>query len=351
MGKKLSDIFQKVRKKMDNKTTRILIETMIKKSIHDMDDSPKRSVRNLVDMALQFSKGRFQKYFFKIAQTMLTKQDSSYYPLIQDVVSHVDFKHLITLGMNIGYNSCTVGAGKIREIEAKCGYNIPWSVILEINAEINEDMKTLYHKRIQEGESMGIHTWLIFCDCVPSILNTLCKSFPDSAFLIFCPPKVLSEDFIEEMSSNKNMMFVLQYSEQIEFCCQRLRAYHLPYSFYYVYHEKDFPFIESGELFNDAEQHHPIFTVLLGDSTLSLTQKKHVYYQIKDFRDSQNYQTIPWELTFDHCHIDSIISDDPCTVVFDKYGNLHTLKKQYHEKKTNLFHQTLETIFSAVLLK
>ena len=92
---------------MENSASRIIIETIVKKTIREIKDSPRRSIRNLVDMGLRFSNGRFQKMFFLAAQTMLQNQNSAYYRLIEDTVSNVNQQNLITFGMNVGYNSCT----------------------------------------------------------------------------------------------------------------------------------------------------------------------------------------------------------------------------------------------------
>ena len=56
----------------------ILIETIVRKAIRDIRDSPKRNTRNLVDMALNFSEGRFQSRFFETAQSMLQDENSAY---------------------------------------------------------------------------------------------------------------------------------------------------------------------------------------------------------------------------------------------------------------------------------
>lgn len=104
---------------MENNTSRIIIETIVKRTLKNIKDAPDRSIRNLIDMALHFSGGRFQRNFFEIAQTMLENENSPYYGLIEDVVTHIDDKSLLRFGMNVGYNSCTIGAKKIREIEKK----------------------------------------------------------------------------------------------------------------------------------------------------------------------------------------------------------------------------------------
>lgn len=51
---------------MEKSTSRIIIETIVKKALRDIKDSPERSIRNLVDMALHFSDGRFQRNFLKL---------------------------------------------------------------------------------------------------------------------------------------------------------------------------------------------------------------------------------------------------------------------------------------------
>ncbi len=49
---------------MDNTVTRIAIEMVVKKTLREITDSPERSTRNLVDMGLHFSNGRFHRIFF-----------------------------------------------------------------------------------------------------------------------------------------------------------------------------------------------------------------------------------------------------------------------------------------------
>ena len=110
---------------MENSMSRILIETTVRQTLKGLQDDPKRSIRNVVDMALHFSDGRFQSRFFRTAQTMLEHEDSAYYALVEDAANHIDPEHLVTFGMNLGYNSCTWGAQRIRTNEAQLGFNIP----------------------------------------------------------------------------------------------------------------------------------------------------------------------------------------------------------------------------------
>ena len=93
---------------------RILVEGTIRRTLKSMKESPERTIRNLVDLGLNFSNGRFQTRFLKAAQEMLHNQKSAYYSLVKHVAASVDHDLLTTFGVNLGYNSCTLGAKRIR---------------------------------------------------------------------------------------------------------------------------------------------------------------------------------------------------------------------------------------------
>ena len=81
----------------------MLIESVVRRTVQKLHDSPEREIRNLIDLGLSFADGRFQRKFLKASQKMLRNEKSAYYPLIKDVVSHVDEERLVTFGMNLGY--------------------------------------------------------------------------------------------------------------------------------------------------------------------------------------------------------------------------------------------------------
>ena len=65
---------------MEANVSRALIETIIRRTLSDVHEDSERRIRNLVDLALLVSKGRFQKRFFVIAQRMLENEQSPYMP-------------------------------------------------------------------------------------------------------------------------------------------------------------------------------------------------------------------------------------------------------------------------------
>ena len=105
--------------------SRALIETVVRKMLREAKDAPERSIRNLVDMALYFSDGRYQRNFFTVAQEMLRNEQSAYYPLLRDLLAHVDEERLLDFGMALGYQGFVRGAKTIRAAEAEFACHVP----------------------------------------------------------------------------------------------------------------------------------------------------------------------------------------------------------------------------------
>ena len=70
--------------------TRLMIDTAVSRGIRDMSDNPKRSIRKLADLGKQFSTGRFQREIIDIIQGLLENDNSPYYSLIEDFLTHTD---------------------------------------------------------------------------------------------------------------------------------------------------------------------------------------------------------------------------------------------------------------------
>ncbi|MCC8162196.1 MAG: hypothetical protein LIO86_03255 [Lachnospiraceae bacterium] len=171
---------------MADSMSRILIETIVRRTLKDLKDSPERSVRNLVDMALNSSEGRFQRSFFTVAETMLKNEKSAYYDVIKDVVANVETERILQFGMNLGYNSCTEGAEKIRKKEAACGFNIPWTISLNIDMEKVTENPESYDTVLSQGKKLGVYTWMLHAHGLLQEVLPLMRRHTDCAFVLFC---------------------------------------------------------------------------------------------------------------------------------------------------------------------
>lgn len=336
---------------MKSNLSRTLIETVVRNTLKDMREDPDRNVRKLVDMALQFSDGRFQQEFFSIAQTMLQNENSPYYKIIHHVLSHTEQERLLTFGMNLGYNSCTFGARKIRENEQVFGCNIPWIVPLQINEKMSSAHQTRYQQLISEGELLGIFSWILYSQKPSEELLSLIKDHPDSVFFLFLESEKCSSSFLDKACELHNLMFIIRFEERNTWLCCELQNQGALYSVFTTYSEKNVDSILNGDLFYCSQQWNPILTILIAEPGCPDDIRRSVYQRTEQIHTEQQYATIPWELHYSNLRIDQIISDDTCSTYFDQEGNLCQWDGSISEHHLNIFRQNLITIFSEAFLK
>lgn len=301
---------------MQSTMTRSLIETLVRSKLNSLMAAPERTVRNLVDMALHFSTGRFQKHFFEIAQNILNDDNSPYYQLIHHMVAHVDTERLFTFGMNIGYNSFTYGAKIIRKIENEANFNIPWSITLELGKNLP------IHQLINEGKAIGIYTWhLISSGHLEDILPII-EMNRDCAFFIYCKPEELKEKILDIYSNNYHVMFVVEYDETNLEIYSELQRRKFLYSSYLCYDEKMIPSIINDDSLCSINETNSLFVILFADCSTPLASQHMVFEYTQNSIKTPHYKTLPFEFMHDNEKIDSIISEDACNVWFDSNGTL-----------------------------
>ena len=303
---------------MEQSVNRIMVNTIVKKAIHDLKSDPERTVRNLVDMALKFADSRFQKEFYSGAQSLLANENSAYYALVKDTIAQVNEETLLTFSMNLGYNGLYEGSRKIRQTDQ---YRIPWAVSLAV---VEGKLFDQHHRTIEQGEKMGIHCWHLFSDSGIFECMTLAERHPDSSFVIFCSAGEISGNVLDFADDIRNIAIMVPFDSDADVACDMLRISGILYGLYYTYTEKDLAAIESGELLHDMEQLHPTFSVLQPQFPCQQELRNRVHNWITKARLDQKFKTIPWELYGDMLLIDGVISDQPVWVGFDEYGQLHT---------------------------
>ena len=330
---------------MKNNTSRIIIETMVRKAIRDIKESPKRSMRNLVDMALNFSDGRFQQRFFSVTQAMLKNENSPYYELAQNVVNHVDTDRLVRFGVNLGYNSCTRGAKVIRKIEEKQGFQIPWMLTLHLDTANWQTRVERYQSIIGQGEELGIYTWQLFADRHPECALSLVAEHPDSAFIVYCCYNEVTEQFLDEFCELDNLMLAVRYEEGAEELCRTLRERGMLYSVYYAYSAEDTVPILSDDLFYGIEELSPTFAALVPAVNCPMETRTAVSAHIRKLREEQRFPMLPWEAISDCLMVDGIISGDACVMAFDVDGYLHRCESGDEKTEQCLFEADLQELF------
>ena len=319
----------------------ILVKTLVKKAIHVLKTDPERTVRNLVDMALQFSDSRFQQQFFSTAGKLLSDEHSGYYSLAKDTLTRIDEEALLTVSMNLGYNGLFCGSKYIRQHEVEDCYNIPWTVTLTVSGGQNPERN---HEIIRQGQRFGIHTWQLFSDhCFGECLS-LAAAYPNSAFICFCSSGEIDRTILEQATDAKNIMILVAYDADADVTCSVLREGGSAFGLYYPYGTEDIPAIESGALIRDMEQLYPAVCVLYPKMPCKSEYTERVYRWVKSARLEQTFRTIVWELYADALLVDEVISEDPCWVGFDAQGQLYNHKGSCENPNWNIYRQDLPEI-------
>lgn len=333
---------------MKKDMNRMLIETIVRATLDKIKDSPERETRNLVDLGLEFSRGRFQKRFLQTTQKMLHNQKSAYYSLVKNVAGSVDHDILTTFGINLGYNGCTKGARVIREVEAEHGFNVPWSLTIVINEEKLTKEPDFYPSVLRQGVSLGIHTFLLFITGDSERVISLMQTQPECAFVLFLRGHQVSGSFIDKMKGTKNSMTLVYVNKDMPDACQKLREAKLLYGVYERYAEQDKERILSGEWLNTVLSAKPTFAVLRADYPCTAETKESIYDYVISVRDKQKYPLILMDLKNDVLAIDRIISEEECIVGFDGDGSLRTYDGLANEERFNIFSHSLEDILRAI---
>ena len=332
---------------MKKDMTKILVEATIRRTLKNIQESPARATRNLVDLGLQFSNGRFQTRLLAQAQKMLQNQKSAYYGLVKELVDTVDHDIITAFGVNLGYNSCMKGAGLIREIEAEKGFNIPWTLNLAINGEKLEAEPDFYPSLLRQGRALGIYTYLLFAAGDPDQLLPMIQKEPDCAFVLFLRGRQISPDFIEKMKTVKNVMLSVYTDGDMADACGRLREAGLLYAVHQCYGEQARENIVNGKWLRTAVSAHPSFAFLRADVSCPRGIQEEIYQYVTAVRDGQQYPLILMDIRQDTLMIDQVISDGECLAGFEEDGSLRTHEGVLREERYNIFHHPLEEILQA----
>ena len=327
---------------------RMLIETAIRRALQGMETSPERSIRNLIDLGLNFSQGELQQKLLHTAKDMLRDQNSAYYTLLKDTLVHVDMEKLITLGMALGYNSCTKGAAAIRQLEAQQGFNIPWLLSMAVNCASLPDRTDDYAQILAQGTELGIYTYAFFPDGDPAPLLPHLRAQRSCAFFLLLPSGQLTEKLTEELKQLDNVLTAVQADQDAPAACARLRAEKLPFAVWRRYGQADQADILSGRWLEDLLPGHPLFALLLPEVGCPAKTRSAVCAYLHTLRVAQKTPVIPMELLQDGLMIDEIISDNGCLVGFDQAGELYTHDGPCPHSGVNLFRTPLEDILRRV---
>ena len=107
-----------------NIVSKTLAESYIRKQIKALKQDPAQTIHTLTKQLLEKPDSPLEKYLLHITPEKLQDTQSGYYQLFHDILPKINTEHLVTLAMNIGYNS--LFASKIHSYTPQKHCNAFW---------------------------------------------------------------------------------------------------------------------------------------------------------------------------------------------------------------------------------
>ena len=304
--------------------TRAIIETAVDRGIRDITNDPKRSLRRLADMGKQYSTGRFQKLSFSHITNLLRNDDSPYYKMLEDFLATVDHEAIKTFGLNTGYDSWTYGARVMRSASEKCGFLLPWAVLIHYDPSSGKLSTPDIDRLICRLNPFGVNTFVILKehgDTPDPSLIELFKKHRECSFFLFLNDNIISmTEAADSLNTGNTVISVNIASDNADTVCKALKSIHALYVIHYEY--------ASTEVarFEDAEYVDRWLTY--GSAFIFLFQKNGSRGLAGDFakntRMDQDYPILIWDVYSDMQRVESMIYDTDSSFIFevDPDGNV-----------------------------
>ena len=198
---------------MKKSITRAIIDATVDRGLREIYEDPRRSIRKLADLGKQYNKGRFTQDVYSIFQDLLRNDDSPYYTAIEHLLQNTDRKNLKDFGINMGYNSFTIGGKKIRTLQETEGLNVPWGLLIRLNSMKKTGMTPQdLLPIIAQGKKLGIYTYLIRLEGSLSYFEDLLKVFityDDCSFIFVLPDEEISPSMSQYIGECSNVLYFL----------------------------------------------------------------------------------------------------------------------------------------------
>jgi len=308
---------------MDNQPViKAAIQSAVSKGIRDIRRDPNRSIRKLVDLGMQFGKGRNQKSFFTDTQSVLKNSNSVYYALVTSLIRNVDPQTLETFGINIGYMSWTMGAKMIRAYEKERGVNVPWAILLRCNMPAAKPLDL--SRLVAEGQALGIFAYFLFVgsqtERLADMLATVAQCHT-CAFFLMAEDAATNARLAELDMALPNAMFLPrggapEYPDTADTLCRKKRIFSLncEYSAANADWLLSEPFLKSV-----VERDYP-FLILTPADTCDPETRARVGAEVIALRAAGRYPLYPIDLYADVQRVDHIISDESCMLMLGADG-------------------------------
>ena len=299
----------------DVKLQRMLLEAAVDQGIREIERDLHRSVRRLVDLGKRFSRGRFQSQIFTLFQGLLANENSPYYELIRRLVREVDHETLKTVGVNVGFESWTNGAKRIRETEKARGVSVPWTRIFHM-APGDADGSGLqaYERSVEADMALGIHTFLLQQEGgmgENAASTAWMRRYPQCVFVYYLRDARMTEEGVEAFAQTHNaVLSIPAQSADAAALARRLAAHRCLYGAHWRYARAE-DALDEEALRRLLELRCPL-AFFIAEDCCRQSDREAVAHFALEARTQQRYPMILMDLYEDTRYVNRIISGPNC---------------------------------------
>jgi len=316
------------------KIAKSVIKTTLSTALRAIEKDPKRSTRDLVEKGLAFSNSRFQAGFFNMISSMLINNDSEYYTLTENISKEVNNEYIYKFGMNIGYNSCVIGAKKIRKIKIEDDIDVPWLIAINYSSKEKFGVKRL-KSLLDESRSLGIYFYPIIIESNDvNDLIAIFEKYDDCSFALLIKDNCIDETYIENIEKYKNVGTVLNKNvENFTEICEKIKNKKILYATYLTYDENT---IFDDKIFDEVKNETNTFFMMIPTKETSVNKISEAGEFAKKCRFKQNLPFIVVDAISDAEFYNDILTGNSRMLAFDANGTIYVKSKNTIKKDINI---------------
>ncbi len=303
--------------KSPSSLTRAIIDATVERGLREIDEDPQRSIRKLIDLGRQFSNGRFVGEIYNIFQDLLRNEDSPYYYAIEHVMHYTNRAALKHFGINMGYNSFTVGGKEIRKREQSLDYQTPWAISIVLDpAKPASFSAAELSDIVEQGTPLGIYSYnipLLHNIYYLKELLPIFRKYKNCCFLVCLPDEELSEELSDILSENTNVMAFLDvYGDYVDANAIQLRRRKAWYGGYGIYDNYSFFTDHFPEFCRKCISAECSFVLTVARRGSSFELIEQAMKKVKEERLSPAYPLFIFDLYGDSMQIKKLLSENKC---------------------------------------
>jgi hypothetical protein len=329
-----------------------MIELALDKFLRDVEENPKRAIRNLVDLGSYFAHTGFHQDFLRVAAQMLRNEDSLYYELTARTGHAVAHSIIKRFGINLGLNSWTVGAEMIRQYAEQEGYGLPWVITFDLREAAAQPLsRPELGEIVSWGEERGIYSFIFLVGAQHAQLAAALATAADhqeSACFIFAQPEIIGEEVAGKALAVGNVALVLKLdpadSQPTLAAARLLQKQSCLYGVYCEYDDENIPALISQATLSTISATQAGFVFFLRRQLNCAENRRRFADFLETGKSANKHAFFLIDFYSDLAYIDQRIGVNACFLAIGSDGSAALDSLENRQPELNVRSQALDSI-------